>query len=86
VLPHRQLRNVTEGQVGVRKRGRSGIHLMVSKQRHFEWLESMMSKNVLNGLLVLFWAIAMLGVYVIDEWIDNLPKMESKYEPKKHMP
>jgi hypothetical protein len=27
---------VTEGQVGVRKRGRSGIHLIVSKQRHFE--------------------------------------------------
>jgi hypothetical protein len=46
----------------------------------------MMSKNVLNGLLVLFWAIAMLGIYVVDEWIDNLPKMESKHEPKKHMP
>jgi hypothetical protein len=37
-----------------------------------------MSKNVLNGLLVLFWAIAMLGIYGIDEWIDNLPKVERR--------
>lgn len=37
-----------------------------------------MSKNVLNGLLVLFWAIAMLGVYVIYEWIDSLPKYERR--------
>jgi hypothetical protein len=37
-----------------------------------------MSKNVLNGLLVLFWAIAMLGIYMVDEWIDNLPSIERR--------
>jgi len=37
-----------------------------------------MSKNVLNGLLVLFCAIAMLGIYMVDEWIDNLPSIERR--------
>ena len=37
-----------------------------------------MSKNILNALLVLFWAIAMLGVYWTDEWIRSLPKIERR--------
>lgn len=32
--------------------------------------------NIKNALLVLFWALAMLGVYMTDEWIESLPKME----------
>ena len=37
-----------------------------------------MSKNIMNALLVLFWALAMLGVYMTDEWIDTLPKIERR--------
>lgn len=32
--------------------------------------------NIKNALLVLFWALAMLGVYMTDEWIESLPKIE----------
>ena len=35
-----------------------------------------MSKNIMNALLVLFWALAMYGVYWTDEWIRSLPKIE----------
>lgn len=42
--------------------------------------------NLMNGLLLVFWLLALYGIYLTDEWIDNLPKMERKHEPKKHLP
>lgn len=35
-----------------------------------------MSKNILNALLVLFWALAIYGIYWTEEWVESLPKME----------
>ena len=42
--------------------------------------------NVMNGLLLVFWLSALYAIYWVDEWIDDLPKMENRHEPKKHMP
>jgi hypothetical protein len=31
-----------------------------------------------NALLLVVWLLALYGIYLTDEWIDNLPKMERR--------
>lgn len=34
--------------------------------------------NLMNGLLLVFWLLALYGIYLTDEWIDNLPSIERR--------